>query len=90
MVKSIYVGLFQDLKWQGPYLRKFLKKLIDEIESSGGIVLDELYEQYASLISLQVCIGHSTFKRLSCMICELKSFFFFYWWIRMITIIMET
>ncbi|KAL0305508.1 UNVERIFIED_CONTAM: putative uncharacterized protein DDB [Sesamum radiatum] len=43
-----------DLKWQGPYLKRFLKKLILEIESSGGLVLDELYEQYASyMISLQ-------------------------------------
>ncbi|KAL2514741.1 S-adenosyl-L-methionine-dependent methyltransferase superfamily protein [Forsythia ovata] len=36
-----------DVKWQGPYLKRFLKKLIVEIESSGGVVLDELYEQYA-------------------------------------------
>ncbi|KAL2244681.1 UNVERIFIED_CONTAM: hypothetical protein Sindi_2736300 [Sesamum indicum] len=44
-----------DLKWQGPYLKRFLKKLILEIESSGGLVLDELYEQYASyMISLQL------------------------------------
>ncbi|KAG8385300.1 hypothetical protein BUALT_Bualt03G0027600 [Buddleja alternifolia] len=44
-----------DLKWQGPYLKKFLKKFISEIESSGGIVLDELYEQYASyMVSLQL------------------------------------
>ncbi|KAL0442535.1 UNVERIFIED_CONTAM: putative uncharacterized protein DDB [Sesamum latifolium] len=44
-----------DLKWQGPYLKRFLKKLILEIESSGVLVLDELYEQYASfMISLQV------------------------------------
>ncbi|CAA0832338.1 S-adenosyl-L-methionine-dependent methyltransferases superfamily protein [Striga hermonthica] len=43
-----------DLKWQGPYLKRFLKKLIFEIESGGGLVLDELYEQYASyMISLQ-------------------------------------
>ncbi|KAK6150044.1 hypothetical protein DH2020_017569 [Rehmannia glutinosa] len=43
-----------DLKWQGPYLRRFLKKLILEIESSGGLVLDELYEQYTSyMISLR-------------------------------------
>ncbi|KAK4440153.1 putative uncharacterized protein DDB [Sesamum alatum] len=43
-----------DLKWQGPYLKRFLKKLILEIESSGGLVLDELYEQYASyMISIQ-------------------------------------
>ncbi|GER24584.1 S-adenosyl-L-methionine-dependentmethyltransferases superfamily protein [Striga asiatica] len=43
-----------DLKWQGPYLKRFLKKLIFEIESDGGLVLDELYEQYASyMISLQ-------------------------------------
>ncbi|KAH6773541.1 S-adenosyl-L-methionine-dependent methyltransferases superfamily protein [Perilla frutescens var. frutescens] len=39
-----------DLKWQGPFLRRFIKKLIVEIESSGGIVLDELYEYYASCV----------------------------------------
>ncbi|KAK8698130.1 hypothetical protein V6N13_114260 [Hibiscus sabdariffa] len=30
------------------YLKKFVKKLITEVESNHGIVLDELYEQYAS------------------------------------------
>ncbi|XP_051126026.1 uncharacterized protein LOC127247961 isoform X2 [Andrographis paniculata] len=39
--------------WQGDYMRRFLKKLIGDIESSGGVVLDELYEQYTSMISLQ-------------------------------------
>ncbi|EYU33350.1 hypothetical protein ABFS82_13G085000 [Erythranthe guttata] len=43
-----------DVKWKGAYLKRFLKKFIMEIESSGGVVLDELYEQYASyMISLQ-------------------------------------
>ncbi|PIN23445.1 putative methyltransferase [Handroanthus impetiginosus] len=40
-----------DLKWQGPYLKRFLKKFIHEIESSGGLVMDELYEEYASYMS---------------------------------------
>ncbi|XP_042006833.1 uncharacterized protein LOC121755580 [Salvia splendens] len=31
-----------DLKLQGPFLKRFLKKLINEIESSGEMVLDEL------------------------------------------------
>ncbi|KAL6500721.1 hypothetical protein OROHE_025518 [Orobanche hederae] len=35
-----------DLKWQGTYAKRFLKKLILDIESSGSLVLDELYEQY--------------------------------------------
>ncbi|XP_057764184.1 uncharacterized protein LOC130985297 [Salvia miltiorrhiza] len=39
-----------DLKLQGPFLKRFLKKLIIEIELSGGIVLDELYEYYASCL----------------------------------------
>ena len=30
-----------------PYLRKFLKKLIAEVELDRGDVIDELYEQYA-------------------------------------------
>ncbi|CAI9769500.1 unnamed protein product [Fraxinus pennsylvanica] len=34
-----------DVKWQGPYLKRFIKKLIVEIESSGGVVLDALYER---------------------------------------------
>ncbi|CAK9141294.1 unnamed protein product [Ilex paraguariensis] len=36
-----------DEKFYAPYLKGFLKKLIDELESSGAEVLDELYEQYA-------------------------------------------
>ncbi|KAL8460900.1 hypothetical protein ACS0TY_032414 [Phlomoides rotata] len=39
-----------DLKWHGHFLKRFLKKLILEIESRGGIVLDELYEFYASCV----------------------------------------
>lgn len=38
-----------------PYSRNFLKKLINEIESVHGNVMDELYEQYASyMIILKV------------------------------------
>ncbi|XP_004305017.1 PREDICTED: branched-chain-amino-acid aminotransferase-like protein 2-like [Fragaria vesca subsp. vesca] len=34
-------------KLHAPYLRKFLKKLIAEVELDHGDVIDELYEQYA-------------------------------------------
>ncbi|XP_027114562.1 uncharacterized protein [Coffea arabica] len=36
---------------QGPYLKRVLKKLIGEIESDGGVVLDELYEHYAFIMT---------------------------------------
>ena len=35
-----------------PYSKNFLKKLINEIESAHGDILDELYEQYASYMIL--------------------------------------
>ncbi|KAL3356089.1 hypothetical protein AABB24_016981 [Solanum stoloniferum] len=35
-----------DVKCNLPYLKRFLKKLIVEIESNGDVVLDELYEKY--------------------------------------------
>ncbi|XP_049401773.1 uncharacterized protein LOC125865614 isoform X2 [Solanum stenotomum] len=35
-----------DVKCSLPYLKRFLKKLIVEIESNGDVVLDELYEKY--------------------------------------------
>lgn len=35
----------------GPYLKKVLKKLIAEIEADGGVVLDELYEHYAFMMT---------------------------------------
>lgn len=34
-----------------PYLRNFLKKLIVEVESIHGEVLDEIYELYADIIT---------------------------------------
>ncbi|GMG99695.1 hypothetical protein Nepgr_001535 [Nepenthes gracilis] len=34
-------------KSYAPYLKSFMKKVIDEVESIGGDVLDEFYEQYA-------------------------------------------
>lgn len=37
----------QDGKSHAPYGRNFLKKLITEVELNHGVVLDELYEQYA-------------------------------------------
>ncbi|XP_074326294.1 uncharacterized protein LOC141664270 isoform X2 [Apium graveolens] len=33
-----------------PYLKRFLKKLIVEVESTGAYVLDEFYEQYATFM----------------------------------------
>lgn len=35
-----------DVNCNLPYLKRFLKKLIFEIESNGDVVLDELYEKY--------------------------------------------
>ncbi|CAN4125025.1 unnamed protein product [Withania somnifera] len=35
-----------DVECNLPYLKRFLKKLIVEIESNGDVVLDELYEKY--------------------------------------------
>ncbi|XP_019186139.1 PREDICTED: protein-lysine N-methyltransferase EEF2KMT isoform X1 [Ipomoea nil] len=42
-----------DTKPFAPYLRSFLKKLIVEIESSGEVVIDELYEKYVYYMSLK-------------------------------------
>lgn len=37
-----------------PYLKNILKKLIQEVESAGGTVLDEFYERYAQyMVSLK-------------------------------------
>lgn len=41
-----------DVKCNLPYLRRFLKKLIVEIESNGDVVLDELYEKYIYCLAL--------------------------------------
>lgn len=38
-------------KLHAPYLKKFLKKLIAEVELNHGDVLDELYEQYAHFMA---------------------------------------
>ncbi|KAK4344971.1 hypothetical protein RND71_035147 [Anisodus tanguticus] len=40
-----------DVTCNGPYLKRFLKKLIVEIESNGEVVLDELYEKYISCLA---------------------------------------
>ncbi|KAM7511749.1 hypothetical protein LguiB_010624 [Lonicera macranthoides] len=40
-----------DEKYHAPYLRSFLKKLIVEVESTGDVVLDELYEKYTSYMT---------------------------------------
>lgn len=43
-------------------MKRFLKKLILEIELSGGVVLDELYEYYASyVVPLKVMADPTTF-----------------------------
>lgn len=34
-----------------PYLKNFLKKLIVEVESNHGEVLDEIYERYTEIIT---------------------------------------
>ena len=41
----------QARKGHAPYLKSFLKKLINENESNCSEVLDELYEQYAYLMT---------------------------------------
>ncbi|PHT70033.1 hypothetical protein T459_25137 [Capsicum annuum] len=47
-----------DVKCNLPYLKRFLKKLIVEIESNGDVVLDELYEKYIfCLASVKVMSG---------------------------------
>lgn len=38
-------------KLHAPYLKKFLKKLIAEVELNRGDVLDELYEHYAHFMT---------------------------------------
>nr|XP_017226371.1 PREDICTED: uncharacterized protein LOC108202480 isoform X1 [Daucus carota subsp. sativus] len=40
----------QDGNFYRPYLKRFLKKLIAEVESTGAYVLEELYEQYATFM----------------------------------------
>ncbi|XP_057550464.1 uncharacterized protein LOC130828505 [Amaranthus tricolor] len=40
-----------DYNYYAPYLKNLLKKLIKEVESSGGNVLDEFYERYADYMA---------------------------------------
>ncbi|RVX18737.1 hypothetical protein CK203_007037 [Vitis vinifera] len=48
-----------------PYSKNFLKKLINEIESAHGDILDELYEQYASYMIL-LKVGEENSRVLKC------------------------
>lgn len=41
----------RDGEFNGTYLKRFLKKLIAEIECNGDVVLEELYEEYAFLLT---------------------------------------
>lgn len=41
----------QATRGYAPYLKKFLKRLITEVESNNGVVLDELHEKYAYYIT---------------------------------------
>lgn len=76
----MFLFAVKDVKVQADYVKRLLKKLIFEVESSGGIVLDELYEQCASyMISLKVwltvvrqliCIAQA-YAILSCEFCPL-------------------
>lgn len=43
--------LMQTGKGYVPYVKNFLKKLIVEVESNHGDVLDELYEKYAYIMT---------------------------------------
>ncbi|KAH9754665.1 protein-lysine n-methyltransferase eef2kmt [Citrus sinensis] len=51
LYKQSFVCLMQVGKAYAPYLRNFLKKLIVEVESIHGEVLDEIYELYADIIT---------------------------------------
>ncbi|CAH9073607.1 unnamed protein product [Cuscuta epithymum] len=54
-----------DVKPYPPYLRSFLKKLIFEIESSGEVVIDELYEKYVYQTSVKGSVSMKENERLS-------------------------
>ncbi|GLT94996.1 hypothetical protein SLE2022_127030 [Rubroshorea leprosula] len=56
-----------------PYMKKFLKKLIMEIESNHGNVLDELYEQYASYMT---SLKDDNIVKENARICKCLSFLF--------------
>ena len=65
------VSTSQDEKCHVPYLKNFLKKLIKEVESTGGSLLDEFYERYAFyMASLKVRLRNKG-------VCG--SFFFLLW-----------
>lgn len=55
------------------YMKKFLKKLITEVESNGGYVLDELYEQYASYMT---CLKDDSIVEENRRVCKIISFLF--------------
>ncbi|KAJ6737537.1 HEPATOCELLULAR CARCINOMA-ASSOCIATED ANTIGEN [Salix viminalis] len=57
----------------GPYLKNFLKKLISEVESRNGTVLDELYEQCGYYMS---SLKDNALVKVSARVCKCISFLF--------------
>ncbi|KAJ6682951.1 S-ADENOSYL-L-METHIONINE-DEPENDENT METHYLTRANSFERASE SUPERFAMILY PROTEIN [Salix koriyanagi] len=57
----------------GPYLKNFLKKLISEVESRNGTVLDELYEQCGYYMS---SLKDNALVKGSARVCKCISFLF--------------
>jgi len=58
------VVILQDENCHVPYLKNFLKKLIREVESTGGSLLDEFYERYACyMTSLKVSLSNKGASR---------------------------
>lgn len=57
----------------GPYLKNFLKKLISEVESRNGTVLDELYEQCGYYMS---SLKDNALVKGSTRVCKCISFLF--------------
>lgn len=56
-----------------PYLKKFLKRLITEVESNNGVVLDELYEKYAYYIT---SLKDDNMVKRNSRVCKCISFLF--------------
>ncbi|KAL5768464.1 hypothetical protein ACOSP7_015010 [Xanthoceras sorbifolium] len=60
-------------KGHAPYLKSFLKKLINEVELNSGDVLDELYEQYAYFM---IAIKDGQSVKGNARICKYITFLF--------------
>lgn len=56
-----------------PYLKKFLKRLITEVESNNGVVLDELHEKYAYYIT---SLKDDNMVKRNSRVCKCISFLF--------------